>query len=178
MNAFYIAVGMVGAYVFVCFALRKKDTIDEMYLTRAKSEQIFLKSPEVYSNIDQQRDLWELRRQYLGIADPKTLVHTGYGMAKAAHEPGDMSFLEEYMLASIYYKYREHLSRTARTSIITCQLLTQLELVGLCLHFLAMDEGTRLYAYPGFAVALSLPIPLLLIPLFRVSNVAKYGAGG
>jgi hypothetical protein len=52
-----------------------------------------------------------------------------------------MRFLHEMMIASIWHKYREHLSRTARSTIITTILMTELALIGLMIHFLDLSES-------------------------------------
>jgi hypothetical protein len=70
MNSWYCGAIILIFYFLMVQVLHKKDKFDVSVLFEAKAEEIKLRSPETYENTHAQREeMWELRRQYLGIAD-------------------------------------------------------------------------------------------------------------
>jgi hypothetical protein len=91
----------------------------------------------------------------------------------------DISFLNEYMVGSIFFKYRASLSRSARMTILMASLFTELTVVGVLFAWSPLNYESKgvQFVIALLAVACCVPIGPIFNMVFYMKDTLNYRAG-
>jgi hypothetical protein len=124
--------------------------------------------------------MWEYRKKYFGLKDSSAPDLVNIGQVLTEYNPFvRILFLNEYMIASIFFKHRYMMSRVARLTILWLSLLGEVIAIGAVMYLTDFDRTVEAIVVPPIAVACVVWVGPVFTRLFKIAtkHMPKYSAG-